>query len=146
MLGYSIEPEMAAQRTREKVAEGFTAVKWFPLWGPTDGRDGMRRNIALAETLREAAGPDVDIMLDAWMSWNKPYTLEFARRHPLPGLPSSDPAAHTRRTSPLTCPLSHRGDAKVVLGTGAPLSIARLRRMIPLRHRSALLFPPSRDI
>jgi L-rhamnonate dehydratase len=80
MLGYSIEPEMAAQRTREKVAEGFTAVKWFPLWGPTDGRDGMRRNIALAEALREAAGPDVDIMLDAWMSWNKPYTLEFARR------------------------------------------------------------------
>ena len=30
--------------------------------------------------MREAAGPDVDIMLDAWMSWNKPYTLEFARR------------------------------------------------------------------
>lgn len=79
MLGYSIEPEMAAKRTREKVAEGFTALKWFPLYGPTDGRDGMRRNIALAEALRDAAGPDVDIMLDAWMSWNKRYTLDFAR-------------------------------------------------------------------
>ena len=80
MLGYSIEPELAAQRTREKVAEGYTALKWFPLWGPTDGREGMRRNIELAEALRDAAGPDVDIMLDVWMSWNKPYTLEFARR------------------------------------------------------------------
>ena len=80
MLGYSIEPELAHQRTREKVAEGFRALKWFPRWGPTDGREGMARNIELAETLRDAAGPDVDIMLDAWMSWNRPYTLEFARR------------------------------------------------------------------
>ena len=80
MLGYSIEPELAHQRTREKVAEGFRALKWFPRWGPTDGREGMARNIELAETLRDAAGPDVDIMLDAWMTWNRPYTLEFARR------------------------------------------------------------------
>jgi L-rhamnonate dehydratase len=80
MLGYSIEPELAHKRTREKVAEGFRALKWFPRWGPTDGRDGMARNIELAETLRDAAGPDVDIMLDAWMTWNRPYTLEFARR------------------------------------------------------------------
>jgi L-rhamnonate dehydratase len=80
MLGYSIEPELAHKRTREKVAEGFRALKWFPRWGPTDGREGMARNIELAETLRDAAGPDVDIMLDAWMTWNRPYTLEFARR------------------------------------------------------------------
>lgn len=79
MLGYSLDLEKAYQRTQEKVAEGFTALKWFPLYGPTDGREGMRKNVALAETLREAAGPDVDIMLDAWMSWNKPYTLDFAR-------------------------------------------------------------------
>jgi L-alanine-DL-glutamate epimerase-like enolase superfamily enzyme len=80
MLGYSIEPELAHKRTREKVAEGFRALKWFPRWGPTDGREGMARNIELAEALRDAAGPDVDIMLDAWMTWNRPYTLEFARR------------------------------------------------------------------
>jgi L-rhamnonate dehydratase len=80
MLGYSIEPELAHKRTREKVAEGFRALKWFPRWGPTDGREGMARNVELAETLRDAAGPDVDIMLDAWMTWNRPYTLEFARR------------------------------------------------------------------
>ncbi len=31
-------------------------------------------------TLREAVGPDVDIMLDCWMSWDVPYTIEMARR------------------------------------------------------------------
>jgi L-alanine-DL-glutamate epimerase-like enolase superfamily enzyme len=80
MLGYSIDPERAAARTREKVAEGFRALKWFPRGDPTDGRVGMARDVALAEALREAAGPDVDIMIDAWMSWDRPFTLEFARR------------------------------------------------------------------
>jgi L-alanine-DL-glutamate epimerase-like enolase superfamily enzyme len=80
MLGYSLEPDLAARRTREKVAQGFRALKWFPRWGPTDGREGMERNVELVETLREAAGPDVAIMIDAWMSWNRPYTLDFARR------------------------------------------------------------------
>jgi L-alanine-DL-glutamate epimerase-like enolase superfamily enzyme len=80
MLGYSLERELAARRTREKVAQGFRALKWFPRWGPTDGREGMERNVELVETLREAAGPDVAIMIDAWMSWNRPYTLDFARR------------------------------------------------------------------
>ena len=80
MLGYSLEPELVRQRTLQKVAEGFRALKWFPRWGPTDGREGMARNVELAETLRDAAGPDVDIMLDAWMSWDRPYTLAFARR------------------------------------------------------------------
>lgn len=80
MLGYGLDPELAHRRTKEKVAEGFRALKWFPRWGPTDGREGMARNVELAETLRDAAGPDVDIMLDAWMSWDRPYTLAFARR------------------------------------------------------------------
>jgi L-rhamnonate dehydratase len=31
-------------------------------------------------TLRSAGGPDVDIMLDAWMSWDVPYTIQMASR------------------------------------------------------------------
>jgi L-alanine-DL-glutamate epimerase-like enolase superfamily enzyme len=80
MLGYSIEPEMAAQRAREVAAQGYTAMKWFPRGGPADGRSGMARNVGLMQALREAVGPDVDIMLDAWMSWNVPYTLAVADR------------------------------------------------------------------
>src|SRR4029079_14917772 len=44
------------------------------------GRAGMQRNEDLVATLRTAVGPDVDIMMDAWMSWDVPYTLEMARR------------------------------------------------------------------
>lgn len=77
-LGYAIDPERAAERAKEFVAQGYTATKWFVRDGPTDGREGMRRNLELVRTLREAAGPDVDIMIDAWMSWNVPYAIRMS--------------------------------------------------------------------
>ncbi len=79
-LGYSLEPARVAERARAMVAEGYTATKWFFRHGPGDGRAGMDKNEELVATLREAVGPDVEIMLDAWMSWDVPYTLEMARR------------------------------------------------------------------
>ena len=54
------------------VAEGYTATKWFYRHGPSDGRAGMVKNEELVATLREAVGPDVEIMIDAWMSWDVP--------------------------------------------------------------------------
>ena len=78
-LGYSIEPEQVARRAREIVSQGYRATKWFFRDGPSDGPDGIRRNLALAETLRDAVGPDVDIMLDAWSSWDVPYSIKMAR-------------------------------------------------------------------
>jgi L-alanine-DL-glutamate epimerase-like enolase superfamily enzyme len=77
-LGYSLEPEKAHKVAKQFAADGFQATKWFPRKGPVDGREGMRTNLKLAEALRDAVGPDVDIMLDAWMSWNVPYTLQMA--------------------------------------------------------------------
>ena len=79
-LGYSLEPDRAAERARGFADEGYTATKWFPRHGPQDGRAGLDRNVALARTLREAVGDDVDIMIDAWMSWDVPYTLRVADR------------------------------------------------------------------
>jgi L-alanine-DL-glutamate epimerase-like enolase superfamily enzyme len=86
MLGYSVEPEMAAQRSKEMAAQrskemieqGYTAIKWFFKYGPGDGPDGMRRNLGLIRAVREAVGPDVDIMFDAWKSWTVPYTVRMA--------------------------------------------------------------------
>lgn len=78
MLGYSIEPQRAAERVTEFVGKGFRALKWFPRGDPSDGPEGFRRNVALMTAMREAAGPDVDLMLDAWMSWDVPYTLKIA--------------------------------------------------------------------
>lgn len=74
-LGYSLEPEKVHAQAAAFIAEGYTATKWFPRGAPTDGRDGIRRNIELARTLRDAIGPDNDFMLDAWMSWDTPYTV-----------------------------------------------------------------------
>ena len=78
-LGFSIEPEAAAQRAAAFAADGFVATKWFFRDGPADGHDGFRRNLRLAQTLREAVGDDVDIMLDAWSSWDVPYAVRMAK-------------------------------------------------------------------
>ncbi len=80
MLGYSLEPDRVERRAKEFAANGYTAQKWFPRWGPSNGRDGIRKNVALMENLRASAGPESDIMIDAWMSWNVPYTLDMAQR------------------------------------------------------------------
>jgi L-alanine-DL-glutamate epimerase-like enolase superfamily enzyme len=82
-LGYSLEAERVAERARQIVADGYRHTKWFFRHGTAEGRDGMARNEALARTLRDAVGEDVEIMLDAWMSWDVPYTIAMAERlHP----------------------------------------------------------------
>jgi len=77
-LGFSVEPERAAARAKELVAQGYKATKWFFREGPADGKAGMRKNVALVEALRDAVGDDVDLMLDCWMSWDVPYTVAMA--------------------------------------------------------------------
>jgi L-rhamnonate dehydratase len=79
MLGYSIEPERVVQRAKEMAARGYTATKWFFRHDPTEGPEGVRKNLALIEAVREGVGPDVDIMFDAWSSWNVPYTQRMAQ-------------------------------------------------------------------
>ena len=80
MLGYSLDPELVHERAQEVVRQGFRATKWFFRDGPTDGVGGIHRNVRLVKTLREAVGPDIDIMLDCWMSWDVPYTLQMSKR------------------------------------------------------------------
>jgi L-alanine-DL-glutamate epimerase-like enolase superfamily enzyme len=79
-LGYSLELDLVRQRAKAFAEQGYTAMKWFFKYGPYHGREGMRENVRLVQTIREAVGPDVDIMLDLWMSWDVPYTLEMAER------------------------------------------------------------------
>ncbi len=79
-LGYSLDPELVQERAAEMVKQGYRSTKWFFRDGPTDGIAGIERNMRLVRTLRETVGPDVDIMLDCWMSWDVPYTTQMARR------------------------------------------------------------------
>ncbi len=77
-LGSSIEPEKAKERVKEFIRQGYTATKWFVREGPSDGPEGVRKNIELMKALREAAGEDMEIMIDCWSSWDVPYTLKMA--------------------------------------------------------------------
>ncbi|HWE63767.1 MAG TPA: enolase C-terminal domain-like protein [Chloroflexota bacterium] len=76
-LGYSVEPDAAARRAQELAAQGYRAMKWFFKYGPAAGSAGMARNLALARAVRAAVGDDVDLMFDAWMSWDVAYATQL---------------------------------------------------------------------
>jgi len=79
-LGSSVEPERAAERASEMVKQGWKATKWFFRHGPASGKEGIEKNVAMVRALREAVGPNVDLMLDAWNSWDLPYAIQMGRR------------------------------------------------------------------
>ena len=60
-------------------AQGFTAVKQRLPYGPLEGKAGIRRNVELVRTVVEAVGPDVDVMADAYMSWDVGYAIRCIR-------------------------------------------------------------------
>ena len=80
MLGCSLEPDRVTERAREAVERGYRAQKWFFRYGPGDGDAGLEKNVALVRTVREAVGPDVDIMLDCSMAWDVEYTKSVLAR------------------------------------------------------------------
>lgn len=80
MLGFSHEPDRVRERARMVVQQGFKAQKWFFRYGPSDGLEGMEKNVALARTLREAVGPNVELMFDSWMGWDATYAIRMLDR------------------------------------------------------------------
>jgi L-alanine-DL-glutamate epimerase-like enolase superfamily enzyme len=73
---YSTPLDQLAEEARRYKTQGYKAMKLRFGWGPTDGADGMRRNIDLVRTVREAVGDGIDVMADAYMGW----TLDYAKR------------------------------------------------------------------
>src|SRR5262245_22162061 len=73
---YSTPLEELARESKRYKDEGYRAMKLRFGWGPTDGAEGMQKNLALIRTVRETVGEDVDIMADAYMGWN----LDYAKR------------------------------------------------------------------
>jgi L-alanine-DL-glutamate epimerase-like enolase superfamily enzyme len=59
-------PKETGELARRFAAEGFTAIKFG--WGPM-GQDEAN-DIALVREARKAAGPDVDILVDAGQVWD----------------------------------------------------------------------------
>ena len=76
--GFSLEPDKAKERVKMIREEGFCGTKWFFRRGVSDGAEGEKENVALMKALREASGPDMKIMIDAWANWGVPYTIRMA--------------------------------------------------------------------
>ena len=71
------QPINELQKEAEKyVKDGFKMFKMRFGWGPKDGPDGMKKNITLAEAVREVIGEDTDLMMECYMGWN----LDYAKR------------------------------------------------------------------
>ena len=81
MLGFSVQD---LDRVRERAIEyrerGYQAQKWFFRHGPGSGYEGLRANVDLVRTVREAVGDDYDIMFDCWQSMDVSYVSELAAR------------------------------------------------------------------
>jgi len=73
---YSVALNELAEEAKRYKAEGYSAMKLRFGWGPADGARGMRRNVELVRTVREAIGDEIDLMADAYMGW----TLDYAKR------------------------------------------------------------------
>ncbi|MBM3785769.1 MAG: mandelate racemase [Acidobacteria bacterium] len=79
-LGHSVEPERMRKTAAEFKRQGFRHQKWFMPVGPGDGAAGMVKNVEMLRHLREAVGPDVDLMFDAFMGWDLNYAIQWAKQ------------------------------------------------------------------
>jgi L-alanine-DL-glutamate epimerase-like enolase superfamily enzyme len=73
---YSTGVENMAAEARSYKVQGYKAMKLRFGWGPTDGAEGMQRNVELVRAVRDAVGDEIDVMADAYMGW----TLDYAKR------------------------------------------------------------------
>ncbi|MBZ7924884.1 hypothetical protein LAC81_29545 [Ensifer adhaerens] len=81
MLGFDTE-DLAKVHSRavEFKEKGYRAQKWFFRHGPMSGHEGMKKNVDLVRTLREATGDDYDLMFDCWQAMDVGYVTELADR------------------------------------------------------------------
>jgi L-rhamnonate dehydratase len=81
MLFYNaVDMGLVRERAQQMSEKGYPAQKWFFRHGPMSGPEGLKLNIELVKTVREAVGPDVQIAFDAWQSWDFNYAVKMCER------------------------------------------------------------------
>ncbi len=68
----TIQPDLAQ-------AMGFHGAKLPLMYGPADGIEGLKKNVALMAKSREKVGADFRLMFDCYMALTVPYAIELAR-------------------------------------------------------------------
>jgi L-rhamnonate dehydratase len=110
---YSVALNELAEEAKRYKEDGYLAMKLRFGWGPADGARGMRRNVELVRTVREAIGDDIDLMADAYMGW----TLDYAKRM----LPLLEPF-HLRWLEEPVIPDDIRGYAELKSRSQVPIA------------------------
>ena len=72
MYATTIRPDLAQQM-------GFHGAKLPLMYGPADGVEGLKLNLALMQSSREQVGPDFRLMFDCYMALTVPYAIDLAR-------------------------------------------------------------------
>ncbi len=117
LLGFSTEPERAAERSLEWVAKGFSGLKWYLPYSEAAGEEGLRQNEALVKAVRTAVGDHIDLMFDCILANSSGnsllYAIKLARRlepyHPTwleEPLNPEDLEAYARLAKATTIPLA----------------------------------------
>jgi L-alanine-DL-glutamate epimerase-like enolase superfamily enzyme len=83
LLGGATKDRIPAYCTGNDIEQhlkfGYKRVKLAIPYGPADGHPGLKKNTALVQQTREMVGPDGDVMLDCYMAFTQPYTLDLAQ-------------------------------------------------------------------
>ena len=74
-----VEAEKLVSEAKGYVAEGYRAMKMRMAAGPTQGRAGIARNLELVGLIRDAIGPEIDLMVDAYMGWDATFARTMAQ-------------------------------------------------------------------
>lgn len=112
--GLSQHPEHLLPQAKAIVDAGWRRLKVFFNHGPADGAQGMARNVELIRTLREGLGDEVELMADAWRSWDyhyalammprlEPYNLAWLEEPLLPELAHASSRLLRRFSIPIAC-------------------------------------------
>jgi len=77
-------PDVYVQLAQERVAEGFSAIKFDPFWFavPSDAnisRDELRRIVKIVSAVREAVGDNVDMGIEFHAKFNTPAAIQIGR-------------------------------------------------------------------
>ncbi|MCL4784387.1 MAG: L-rhamnonate dehydratase [Bryobacterales bacterium] len=67
-----------SREARQWKDAGFRSMKQRFGFGPPDGIVGMKKNVELVKTVREAVGDEIQLSCDAYMGWDVGYAIEMA--------------------------------------------------------------------
>lgn len=72
MYATTIRPDLAQDM-------GFHGAKLPLMYGPADGIEGLKKNVALMQDARASVGRDFRLMFDCYMSLTVPYAIDLAK-------------------------------------------------------------------